>query len=207
MNFPLKQSSRAAPIYASHAEPCVSHEDIAETLFRRLFVTCGVFTRYLFVAFSWLFRGFFVDVFRLEKQCLGLFCGFFVAPGKIYAYSPWNSLLIFASLSSASIFRSHTCQTLGVSIPQPSGRLRFIITRKSFVQFHALRNTCNLQSDRDQTLTLSCQVRGLSMPAKHIGHDNASGQKHLKAIPHAMLSATKASFVACATWSIMAQAT
>ena len=25
--------------------------------FRRLFVTCGVFTRYFFVTFSWLFRG------------------------------------------------------------------------------------------------------------------------------------------------------
>ena len=44
---------------------------------RRLFITCGVFTRYLFVAFSWLFRGFFVALFRLEKQFLGR--GFFVA--------------------------------------------------------------------------------------------------------------------------------
>ena len=48
-------------------------------IFRRLFVTCGVFTRYFFVAFSWLFRGFFVALFCLEKQCLGLFRGFFVA--------------------------------------------------------------------------------------------------------------------------------
>ena len=38
-------------------------------------------------------------LFCLEKQCSGLFRGFFrgffVAPvlGKIYAYSPWNSLL------------------------------------------------------------------------------------------------------------------
>ena len=50
---------------------------------RRLFVTCGVFTRYFFVAFPWLFRGPL------------LFRGFFVAPvvGKIYAYLPWNSLL------------------------------------------------------------------------------------------------------------------
>ena len=61
---------------------------------------------FLLVTFSWLFRGFFVALFCLEKQCLGLFRGFFVvfswlfrgffvAPvlGKIYAYSPWNSLL------------------------------------------------------------------------------------------------------------------
>ena len=32
----------------------------ALTKFRRLFVTCGVITRYFFVAFSWFFRGFFV---------------------------------------------------------------------------------------------------------------------------------------------------
>ena len=65
---------------------------------------------FLLVTFSWLFRGFFVALFCLEKQCLGLFRGFFVvfswlfrgffvAPvlGKIYAYSPWNSLLLLAS--------------------------------------------------------------------------------------------------------------
>ena len=65
---------------------------------------------FLLVTFSWLFRafsrGFFVALFCLEKQCSGLFCyffrgffrGFFVAPvlGKFYAYSPWNSLLIFS---------------------------------------------------------------------------------------------------------------
>ena len=61
---------------------------------------------FLLVTFSWLFRGFSVALFCLEKQCLGLFRGFFVvfswlfrgffvAPvlGKIYAYSRWNSLL------------------------------------------------------------------------------------------------------------------
>ena len=70
---------------------------------RRLFVTCGVFARYFFVAFSWFFRGFFVALFCLEKQCSGLFRYFFVAPvlGKFYAYSPWNSLLI-ASVSESS---------------------------------------------------------------------------------------------------------
>ena len=46
---------------------------------RRLFVTCGVFARYFFVAFSWFFRGFFVALFCLEKQCSGLFRYFFVA--------------------------------------------------------------------------------------------------------------------------------
>ena len=33
---------------------------------------------FLLVTFSWLFRGFFVALFCLEKQCLGLFRGFFV---------------------------------------------------------------------------------------------------------------------------------
>ena len=46
----------------------------------------------LLVAFDYslLFRGFSVALFCLEKQCSGLFRGFFVAPvlGKIYAYSP-----------------------------------------------------------------------------------------------------------------------
>ena len=47
--------------------------------FRRLFVTSDVFTRYFFVAFSWFFRGFSVALICLEKQCLGIFRGFFVA--------------------------------------------------------------------------------------------------------------------------------
>ena len=33
---------------------------------------------FLLVTFSWLFRGFSVALFCLEKQCLGLFRGFFV---------------------------------------------------------------------------------------------------------------------------------
>ena len=55
--------------------------------------------RYLWRFYSLLFRGFFVALFCLEKQCSGLFSllfrGFFVAPilGKFYEYSPWNSLL------------------------------------------------------------------------------------------------------------------
>ena len=71
-------------------------------MFRRLFVTCGVFTRYFFVTFSWLFRGPLLSrktVFGLFRYFFVAFSwffrGFFVAPvlGKFYAYSPWNSLL------------------------------------------------------------------------------------------------------------------
>ena len=74
-------------------------------LFRRLFVTCCVFTRYFFVA-----------LFCLEKQCSGLlryffvvfswlFRGFFVAPvlGKFYAYSPWKSLLSYGILTISTL--------------------------------------------------------------------------------------------------------
>ena len=74
---------------------------LAGPTIRRLFVTCDVFTRYFFVAFPWLFRGFFVALICLEKQCLGVFRGFFVVfswlfrgffvaliLGKFYAYSP-----------------------------------------------------------------------------------------------------------------------
>ena len=70
-------------------------EALYEHTIRRLFVTCDVFTRYFFVAFSWFFPGFFLAFSCLETQCSGLFRGFFVAPvlGKFYAYSPWNSLL------------------------------------------------------------------------------------------------------------------
>ena len=48
------------------------------SILRRLFVTCCVFTRYFFVAFSGFFRGFFVALFCLEKQCSGLFRYFFL---------------------------------------------------------------------------------------------------------------------------------
>ena len=65
----------------------------------RLFVTCGVFTRYFFVAFPWLFRGPLLSRNTVFGPFSWFFCGFFrgffVPPvlGKIYAYSPWNSLL------------------------------------------------------------------------------------------------------------------
>ena len=60
----------------------VSRHGLLDTLkIRRLFVTCGVFTRYFFVAFSWLCRGFLVALFCLEKQCSGLFRYFFVGTG------------------------------------------------------------------------------------------------------------------------------
>ena len=55
---------------------------------------------FFLVNFSWLFRGFSVALLRLEKQRLDLFRGFFLAPvlGKIYAYSPWKSLLNITEL-------------------------------------------------------------------------------------------------------------
>ena len=54
-------------------------------LFRRLFVTCGVFTRYFFVFFSWLFRGPLLSRKTVFGPFSLLFRGFFVAPvlGKI----------------------------------------------------------------------------------------------------------------------------
>ena len=105
-NMKLLRSSDKIPPKPRRTSQKDLHKIPLLSRIRRLFVTCGVFTRYFFVAFSWLFRGFFVALFCLEKQCLGLFRGFFVvfswlfrgffvAPvlGKIYAYSPWNSLL------------------------------------------------------------------------------------------------------------------
>ena len=60
-----KQNPRQAPVHTKKSlgftlggSPKVTFESHSwVTLFRRLFVTCDVFTRYFFVAFSWLFRG------------------------------------------------------------------------------------------------------------------------------------------------------
>ena len=62
---------------------------------RRLFVTCGVFARYFFAAFSWLFCGPLLSRKTVFGPFSWLFRGFFVASvlGRIYAHSPWNSLL------------------------------------------------------------------------------------------------------------------
>ena len=66
---------------------------------RRLFATCGFFTRYFFVAFWWVFSWLFRGPLLSRKTVFGpfslLFRGFFVALilGKFYAYSPWKSLL------------------------------------------------------------------------------------------------------------------
>ena len=51
--------------------------------------------RGFFVVFSWLFRGSLLSRKTVFGPFSWLFRGFFVAPvlGKIYAYSPWNSLL------------------------------------------------------------------------------------------------------------------
>ena len=89
--------------YSRHPHMQNQPKSVCAPPFRRLFVTCDVFTRYFFTAFPWLFRGphllrktvfgrfswLFRGFFR------GLFRGFFVALilGKFYAYSPWKSLL------------------------------------------------------------------------------------------------------------------
>ena len=65
--------------------------------FRRLFVTCGVFTRY------WLFRGFFVALFCLEKQCLGLFRGFFVAFSWLFLGPRFGQNLRVLALEQSSV--------------------------------------------------------------------------------------------------------
>ena len=50
---------------------------------------------FLLVTFSWLFRGPLLSRKTVFGPFSLLFRGFFVAPvlGKLYAYSPWNSLL------------------------------------------------------------------------------------------------------------------
>ena len=43
---------------------------------------------FLLVTFSWLFRGFFVALFCLEKQCSGLFRYFFVGFFVAFSWPP-----------------------------------------------------------------------------------------------------------------------
>ena len=71
---------------------------------RRLFGTCGVFTRYFFVAFSWFFRGFFVTLFCLEKQCSGLFRYFFVAFSWLFRGPRFGQILRVLALEQSSDF-------------------------------------------------------------------------------------------------------
>ena len=96
--FPRTRASNCNFIHSDKSDP-VCTDPVRDFLayFQKTF-------RYLWRFYSLLFRGFFVALFCLEKQCSGLFRyffvvlrGFFVAPvlGKFYAYSPWNSLLIF----------------------------------------------------------------------------------------------------------------
>ena len=81
-------------------------EMAAPILFRRLFVTCGV----LLVTFSWLFRGPLLSRKTVFGPFSLLFRGFFVVPvlGKFYAYSPWNSLLIYGRLEKCVLSAGKT---------------------------------------------------------------------------------------------------
>ena len=78
---------------------------------RRLFVTCGVFTRYFFVAFSWFFRGFFVALFCLEKQCSGLFRYFFVVFSWLFRGPRFGQILRVLALKQSSVFLYFSWQT------------------------------------------------------------------------------------------------
>ena len=69
---------------------------------RRLFLTGEVFTRYFFVAFPWLFRGFFVTLICLEKQCLGVFRGFFVAFPWLFRGPRFGQILRVLALEKSS---------------------------------------------------------------------------------------------------------
>ena len=64
--------------------------------FRYLWRFYSLLFRGFSVAFPWLFRGPLLSRKTVFGPFSWLFRGFFVAPvlGKIYAYSPWNSLLI-----------------------------------------------------------------------------------------------------------------
>ena len=80
------------------------HKHFSEDLLSEDF---SLLVAFLLVTFSWLFRGFFVAFsWRVRAFFVTFswfFRGFFVAPilGKFYAYSPWNSLLILGSWTSA----------------------------------------------------------------------------------------------------------
>ena len=52
---------------------------------RRLFVTCGVFTRYFFMVFSWLFRGPLLS----RKTVFGPFSWFYVVFFMVFSWPPF----------------------------------------------------------------------------------------------------------------------
>ena len=81
-----------------------------QPLLRRLFVTCGVFTRYFSVAFSWLFRDFFVALFWPFSW---LFRGFFVAFSWLFRGPRFGQNLRVLALEQSSELLSPPLPTHG----------------------------------------------------------------------------------------------
>ena len=128
---------------------------LLKTLFRRLFVTSDVFTRYFFVAFPWLFRGFFVALFCLEKQCLGLFRGFFVAFSWLFRGPRFGQILRVLALEQSSELCSYKLGFLSecTKIARRRSLAIFIAdegiagnsaARISFTRFHRRKNRGSL---------------------------------------------------------------
>ena len=76
-----------------------------QRLIRRLFVTCGVFTRYFFVAFrgfSWLFRGPLLSRKTVFGPFSLLFRGFFVAFSWLFRGPRFGQILRVLALEQSS---------------------------------------------------------------------------------------------------------
>ena len=69
---------------------------------RRLFVTCGVFTRYFFVAFSWLFRGPLLSRKTVFGPFSLLFRGFFVVFSWLFRGPRFGQILRVLALEQSS---------------------------------------------------------------------------------------------------------
>ena len=81
-------------------------------LIRRLFVTCGVF-------YSLLFRDFFVALFCLEKEGLGLFRGFFVAFSWLFRGPRFGQNLRVLALKQSSDLKLIALQGVSHEIVSP----------------------------------------------------------------------------------------
>ena len=57
---------------------------------------------FLLVTSSWLFHGFFVAIICLEKQCLGVFRGFFVAFPWLFRGPHFGQILRVLALEKSS---------------------------------------------------------------------------------------------------------
>ena len=122
------------------------------------------------MVFSWLFRGPLLSRKTVFGPFSLLFRGFFVAPvlGKFYAYSPWNSLLIFVFLFRAEgPKRFVLAGRLGLEVPHTRAQKRHIKSKShkssggTLVPVPFLKENRNSREYRMRFFAYSDKLRGV----------------------------------------------